>query len=141
MHNRHKILMFVVFYFLYTADLKPVASGRHNDKTIRLEVWYIPYSIRDVQGILQLCSKLFNPPCGYPMISIVNKSCNIESCVNMLQIIPNMTVSQGSELELSMFRGSTLSGQHPLIYVWVQNLQKYSTPWSHWYIIISSSKP
>ena len=73
---------------------------------------------------------------------IVNKSCNTECCVNnMLQIIQNMMVSQCSELEPSMFRGTTLSGQHPLIYIWVQNLQKYSTPWSHWYIIISSSKP
>ena len=59
---------------------------------------------------LQLRSKLFNPPYGFPMISIVNKSCNIESCVNnMLHIIQNMMVSQCSELELS-----TLSGQPPL---------------------------
>ena len=83
-------------------------------------------------------------PDVFPLISIVNKSCNIEQCVNnmlQVQIIHNMMVSQCSEFELSMFRGTTLSGQHPLIYVWVQNLQKYSTPWSHWYIIISSSKP
>ena len=34
-------------------------------------------------------------------------------------------VSQGLELELSMFRRTTISGQHPLIYVWAQNFQKH----------------
>ena len=78
---------------------------------------------------VQLEAKVFNPPDIFPLISIVNKSCNIERCVkNMFQIIQNTMVSQCSELELSMFRGTTLSGQHPLIYVWVQKLQKYSTP-------------
>ena len=90
---------------------------------------------------IQLEAEVFNPHDVFPLIPIVNKSCNMERCVNnMLQIFRNMMVSQCSELELSMFRG-TISGQHPLIYVWNQNLQKYSTPWSHWYIIISSSKP
>ena len=84
-------------------------------------------------------SRSIQPSWRFPLIPIVNKLCNIECCVNNM-LIQNM-VSQCSELELSMFRGTTLSGQHPLIYVWVQNLQKYSTPWSHWYIIISSSKP
>ena len=46
----------------------------------------------------------------------------------MLQIIQNMMVSQCSELEVSMFRRTTLSGQHPLISEWVQNFQNYSTP-------------
>ena len=32
----------------------------------------------------------------------------------MFQITQNMMVSQGFELELSMFRGTTVSGQHPL---------------------------
>ena len=59
----------------------------------------------------------------------------------MLQIIQNMMVSQCSELELIMFRGTTLSGQHPLIYIWVQNLQKYSTCWYNWYLIISTVLP
>ena len=49
------------------------------------------------------------------MTSIVNKSGKIECCVNiMFQIIQNMMVSQGLELELSMFRRTTISGQHPL---------------------------
>ena len=78
---------------------------------------------------VQLEAEVFNPPDVFPVIPIVNKLCNIERCVNnMLQIIQNMMVSQCSELELSMFRGTTLSGQHPLIYIWIQNLQKYSTP-------------
>ena len=69
---------------------------------------------------VQLEAKVFNPPDIFPLISIVNKSCNIERCVNsMLQIIKNMMVSQCSELEQSMFGGTTLSGQRPLIYVWV----------------------
>ena len=65
---------------------------------------------------IQLEAEVFNPPDIFPLIPIVNKLCNIERCVNnMLQIIQNMMVSQGSELELSMFRWTTLSGQHPLI--------------------------
>ena len=87
-------------------------------------------------------SRSIQPPGVFPLIPIVNELCNIECCVNnMLQIIQNMLVSQCLELELSMFRGTTLSGQHPLMQVWVQNFQKYSTPRSHCYIIISSSKP
>ena len=40
----------------------------------------------------------------FPLTSIVNKSCNIECCVNnMLKIIQTMMVSEGLELELSMF--------------------------------------
>ena len=63
-------------------------------------------------------AEVFIPPDVFSLIPVVNKSCNIERCVNnMLQIIQNMIVSQCSELELSMFRGTTLSGQHPLIYV------------------------
>ena len=78
---------------------------------------------------LQLEAKVFNPPEVFPLIPIVNKSRNIEHYVNnMRQIAQNMMVSQCSELELSMFRGTSLSGQHPLIYIYVQNLQKYSTP-------------
>ena len=85
---------------------------------------------------LQLEAEVFNPPDIFPLIPIVNKSCNIERCVkNMLQIFQNMMVSQYSKPELNMFRGTTLSDKHLLIYVWVQNLQKYSTPWSHWYVI------
>ena len=65
---------------------------------------------------VQLCSKLFNPPCVFPMISIVNKSCNIECCVNkMFRINKKMIVSRGLELILSVFRRTTISGQHPLI--------------------------
>ena len=67
-------------------------------------------------------SRSIQPPDVFPLIPVVNKSCNIECCVNnMLQIFQNMMVSQCSELEPSMFRGTTLSGQHPLIYLWVQN--------------------
>ena len=78
---------------------------------------------------IQLEAEVINPPDVFPLIPIVNKSCNIECCVNsMLQIIQIMMVSHCSELELSMFRGTTQSGHHPLICVWVQNLQKYSTP-------------
>ena len=65
---------------------------------------------------VQLEAEVFNPLDVFASIPIANKSCNIECCVNnMLQIIQNMVVSQCSELELSMFRGTTLSGQHPLI--------------------------
>ena len=45
-------------YCLDTPDLKlsqliwPAARGRHNDEMIRLWVWYLPYSFRDVQGLL-----------------------------------------------------------------------------------------
>ena len=66
--------------------------------------------------VIQLEAEVFNPPDIFPLIPILNKSRNIERCVNnMLQIIQNMMVSQCSELELSIFRGTTLSGQHPLI--------------------------
>ena len=62
---------------------------------------------------IQLFSKLFNPPDVFPLTSIVNKSFNIEWCVNnMLQIIQNMMVYVVLELDLSMFRRTTMSGQH-----------------------------
>ena len=65
---------------------------------------------------LLLFSKLFNPPCGFPVISIVNKSCNIECCVNnMFRINKKIIVSQGLELILSVFRRTTISDQHSLI--------------------------
>ena len=61
-------------------------------------------------------NRRIQPPDIFPMTSIVNESCNIECCVNsMLQIIQNMMVSQGLELELSMFRRTIISGQHLLI--------------------------
>ena len=66
--------------------------------------------------LLQLEAEVLNPPDVFPLIPIVNKSCNIECYVNnMLKIIQNMMVSQCSELELSMFRKTTISGQHSLI--------------------------
>ena len=47
-----------------------------------------------VQMNLQLEGKVFNPPDIFPLISIVNKSCNIERCVNtILPIIQNLIVS------------------------------------------------
>ena len=45
-------------YCLDVIDLKlsqliqPAAKGRRNDEMIRLGVWHIPYSFRDVQGLL-----------------------------------------------------------------------------------------
>ena len=56
------------------------------------------------------------PPDVFPLTPIINKLCNIECCVNkMLQIIQNMMVSQGLEVELSLFRRTTISGQRILI--------------------------
>ena len=56
------------------------------------------------------------PPEFFPLTSVVNKSCNYKCCVNnMLQIIQNMMVSEGLELELNVFRRATISGQHILI--------------------------
>ena len=70
------------------------------------------------------------------LISIVNKLCNIECCVNnMFWINKKIIVSQGLELTLSVFRGTTISDQHPLTQVWVQNFQNYSAPCSHWNIM------
>ena len=61
--------------------------------------------------------RCIQPPDIFPLTSMVNKSCNIECCVNnMLQIIQNMMFSQGLELELSMFRRTTISGQHSLVF-------------------------
>ena len=60
--------------------------------------------------------RCIQPPDVFLLTPIVNKSCNIECCVNkMLQIIKNMMFCQGLELELSMFRRTTISGQHVLI--------------------------
>ena len=65
---------------------------------------------------VQLASDTFNPPDVLLLTPIVNKSCKIECCVNnMLQIIQNMMFSQGLELELSKFRTTAISGQHPLV--------------------------
>ena len=64
-------------------------------------------------------------PDVFPLTSIVTKLCKIECCVNtMLQIIENMMGSQGSEAKLSMLGRTTTSGQHPLVYVRVQNFLK-----------------
>ena len=52
----------------------------------------------------------------FPLISIVNKSCNNERCVDtVLPIIQNLIVSQGLELILSMCRSTTMSDQRTLI--------------------------
>ena len=79
--------------------------------------WMREFSITFAQAsALQLCSKLFNPLCGFPVISMVNKSCNIECCVNiMFRINKKMIVSRGLELILNVFRRTTISDQHPLI--------------------------
>ena len=76
--------------------------------------------------------RCIQPPDVLQLTSRVNKSYKIECCVNkMCQIIQNKMFSQGLELELSVFRRTTISGQHPLIQVWVQNFQKYPAPSSH----------
>ena len=82
----------------------------------------MPDSKNLLKFLVQLEAEVFNPPVVTPLTPTINKSCNIECCVNnRLQIIQNMMVSQGLDLELSMFRRTTISGQHPFIYVWVQN--------------------
>ena len=54
--------------------------------------------------------KIIKPPCIFPMISTVNKSCNIECCVNnMFRINKKMIVSRGLELILSVFRRTIIS--------------------------------
>ena len=81
-------------------------------------------------------NRCIQPRDVFSLTATVNKLCHIEYCVNnMLQTIQIMMVSQGVEFELRMFRRTTISGQHPLIYIWVQNFQKYSTPSSHRNII------
>ena len=65
---------------------------------------------------LQVEAEVFNPSVVSPLTPVVNKFCNIECCFNnVLQIIQNMMFSQGLELELSKFRRTTISGQHPLV--------------------------
>ena len=71
------------------------------------------------------------PPDIFPLTPTVNKLCNIECCVNkMRQIIQNIMVSQGLELELNMFGRTTTSGRHPLVKLLVQFFffNNYSTP-------------
>ena len=73
----------------------------------------------DMAAVVDIYSCVQNystAPCGFPMISMVNKLCNIECCVNnMFRINKKMIVSRGLELILSMFRRTTISDQHPLI--------------------------
>ena len=62
------------------------------------------------------CAQNCSTPLDFPYDFYRKKSCNIGCCVNsMLPINKNMIVSQGLELILSMFRRTTMSGQHPLI--------------------------
>ena len=62
------------------------------------------------------CTQNYSTPLTFPNDFYRNKSCNIDCCVNSkLPINQNMIVSQGLELILSMFRRTTMSGQHPLI--------------------------
>ena len=76
----------------------------------------IPKFLEDPIKSYYSWTQKYSTPDILPLIPIVSKSCNIERCVdNILQIIQNMKVSKCSELELSMFRGTTLSGQYPLI--------------------------
>ena len=73
----------------------------------------------DVAATTTVVLKIIQPPLLFPMTSIVNKSGNIECCVNnMFQINKKMIVSRDLELILSMFRRTTnsiISDQHPLI--------------------------
>ena len=79
---------------------------------------------------VQLASDVLNPPDVFPLTPI-NKLWNIECCVNnMLQIILNMMFLQGLELELSMFRRTTV---YQVSIPWFRNgskifWNKYSTP-------------
>ena len=116
---------FVFHTFTYTiAACKHRSCCRQYNRSLLTSFPFCKHAIK-----IQLASDVFSPPDVFPLTPIVIKLCKIEYCVNkMLQIIQNMMFSQGLELELSMFRRTTISGQHPLIYVWVQNLQKYSTP-------------
>ena len=60
--------------------------------------------------------KCIQLPDVFPLTPIVNKSCKIEYCFNkILQIFQDTVFSQSLELELSMFRRTTISGQHPLV--------------------------
>ena len=80
---------------------------------------------QDNQRTYTVGVRCIQPPDVFLSTPVVNKSCNIDCCVNnMLQIIQNMMVSEGLGLELSVFRRTTVSGQHPLIYGWVQNFSK-----------------
>ena len=75
---------------------------------IHLRVW-------ESKSVVQLEAEVFNSPDIFPLIPTVNKPCNIERCVNsMLPIFQNKIVSQGLERILSIFRRTTMSGQHPL---------------------------
>ena len=68
-----------------------VMNYAHGGLTIK---WQGPYNQEDHLGGIQLEAEVFNPPDGFPLITIVNKSWNSEHCVtNMLQIIQNMMVS------------------------------------------------
>ena len=87
-----------------TFSLSPQLAGQgfcNNE----LCLWTCKYFAIKIQPLiingvpLQWEAEVFNPPCIFPLTSIVNKSCNIECCVNnMFQINQNMIVSQGLEL-------------------------------------------
>ena len=70
------------------------------------------------QSIIKVysCAQNCSTPLAFPYDFYRNKSRNIDYCVNsMLPINQNKIVSQGLELILSMFRRTTMSGQHTLI--------------------------
>ena len=66
--------------------------------------------------LLYSCTQNYSTLLAFPYDFYRNRLCNIDCCVNSMRPInQNMIVSQGLELELSMFRRTTMSGQHHLI--------------------------
>ena len=82
-HEFHETCHSVTFYFMK----KKIIFWYYQEVNLPNMIGAVKYSkkkcVCESHFLLsiQLCSKLFNPPCGFPMISIVNKSCNIECCV------------------------------------------------------------
>ena len=74
---------------------------------------------------------MYSTPDVFPLTPVVNRSCNIECCVNrMLQILQNMMVTQGLALEPSML---SIKKDYYTRSAYIdlgmgQNFQNYSTP-------------
>ena len=71
------------------------------------------------------------PPCGFPMISIVNKSCNIECCVN------NMFRINKKNDSFSRFRAYTKCVEKDLYIPYIYHVSLTTGPYIYMFLELS----
>ena len=105
------------------------SSLNNSDK--KVIIMFLSSAVKKYEGSFKhthtVGSRSIQPLDVFPLIPIVNKSCNIECCVNnMLQIIQNMMVSQGLGVECYIRSAFFSLGTSPkFVEISIQPLQLY----------------